>query len=259
MTYSTLSRRTVMGGLAGSALAFSADSRDANPNPKTPAAIRAIAFDAFPIFDATPISVRAQALFPDKGAALAGMWAAKLFGYTWLLTSAAKYLEFEALAYASLQFTAQSLGLSATPRMCDELVDVYSHLRAWPDVKPALERLRAAGVRLALLSNLGSAMLRANMNFAGVEQYFEPPLSTDHVRQFKPAPAAYQMAIDAFRLRKEQIGFAAATGWDAVGATWFGYRTVWINRLGLPGERLDVSPALTSPNMEGVLALAGIT
>jgi 2-haloacid dehalogenase len=44
-----------------------------------------------------------------------------------------------------------------------------------------------------------------------------------------------------------------------VGATWFGYRTVWINRLGLPGERLDVSPALTSANMEGVLALAGVT
>jgi 2-haloacid dehalogenase len=256
MTHAALSRRTVMGGLAAGALSFSADSL--NANPKTPSAVRAIAFDAFPIFDATPVSIRAQTLFPDKGAVLAGMWAAKLFGYTWLLTSAAKYLEFETLAHASLQYTAQSLGLSATPRMCDELVDTYSHLGVWPEVKPALERLRSAGVRLTLLSNLGSSMLRANMRFAGVEQYFEAPLSTDHVRQFKPASAAYQMAIDAFGLRKEQIGFAAATGWDAVGATWFGYRTVWINRLGLPRERLDVSPDLTSANMEGALQLAGV-
>jgi 2-haloacid dehalogenase len=249
-----------MVGLAAGALSFSADSlnADSNVKPKAPSPIRAIAFDAFPIFDATQVSVRAQALFPDKGAALASMWAAKLFGYTWLMTSAAKYLDFEALAYASLQFTADSLGLSATPRMCEDLVSTYSHLNVWPDVKPALERLRSAGVRLALLSNLGASMLRANMHLAGVEQYFEPPLSTDQVRQFKPAPAAYQMAIDAFGLRKEQIGFAAATGWDALGATWFGYQTVWINRLDLPREHLDASPALISSNMEGVLALAGV-
>jgi len=259
MTYFTLSRRTLIGGLAAGVLAGAADPVNANANPKTPSAIRAIAFDAFAIFDATPVSVRAQALFPDKGAALAAMWAAKLFGYTWLVTSAAKYIEFETLAHASLQFTAESLGLSATPRMCDELVDAYSHLSAWPDVKLALERLHSAGVRLALLSNLGTEMLRANMHIAAVEQYFEPPLSTDQVRQFKPAPAAYQMAIDAFGLRKEQIGFAAATGWDAAGSTWFGYRTVWINRLGLARERLDVSPALTSGNMQGVLALAGVS
>ena len=259
MTYSALSRRTLIGGLAAGALAAAHPvSAYANANPKTLSGIRAIAFDAFAIFDATPVSVRAQALFPDKGAALAAMWAAKLFGYTWLVTSAAKYLEFETLAHASLQFTAESLGLSATPRMCDELVDAYSHLSAWPDVKLALERLHSAGVRLALLSNLGTEMLRANMHIAGVEQYFEAPLSTDQVRQFKPAPAAYQMAIDAFGLRKEQIGFAAATGWDAAGATWFGYRTVWINRLGLAHERLDVSPALTSADMQGVLALAGV-
>jgi 2-haloacid dehalogenase len=258
MTHSALSRRTVMAGLAGGALSFSDLSRSSTINPKAPSPIRAIALDAFPIFDATPVSARARALFPDKGSALAALWAAKLFGYTWLLTSAEKYLDFETLAHASLQFSADSLGLSATPRMCDELVSAYSQLSLWPDVKPALERLRRAGVRLALLSNLGPCMLRANMQLAGVEQFFEPSLSTDQVRRFKPAPAAYQMALDAFGLPKEQIGFAAATGWDALGATWFGYRTAWINRLGLPHEHLDATPDFTSANMQGVLALAGL-
>jgi 2-haloacid dehalogenase len=253
---SAISRRTVIGALAAGALTLASDSPQANG--LKPAAIRAIAFDAFPIFDVTPVAQRAQALFPDKGAALASTWAAKLFGYTWLVTSAGKYEEFATLAHASLQFAAESLALSLTQGMCTELVDVYSRLSVWPDVEPALERLRSAGVRLALLSNLGTSMLRANMHFAGVEQYFEPPLSTDRVRRFKPAPAAYQMAVDAFGLPKQEIGFAAATGWDAVGATWFGYRTVWVNRLGFPHERLDAAPALTSANMEGVLVLAGI-
>ena len=117
---------------------------------------------------------------------------------------------------------------------------------------------RPAGVRLAFLSNLSEAALRANIRNAGIEDYFEPPLSTDRVRRYKPAPEAYQMAIDAFGLPKSAIGFAAFAGWDAVGATWFGYRTAWINRLRAPAEGLDAKPAVVSASMEGVLQLAGL-
>jgi 2-haloacid dehalogenase len=221
--------------------------------------IRAIAFDAFPIFDLRPVASLARARFPEKGEALASAWTAKLFGYTWLETAAGRYDGFEALVDASLRFAADSVGIKISDHDHAELAAVYRHLDAWPDVKPALERLRAAGVRLAFLANLSEATLRANMRNAGIEAYFEPPMSTDRVRQFKPAPAAYQMAIDAFGLAKDTIGFAAFGGWDAAGATWFGYPTVWVNRLGVPAERLEPAPAIVSRDMDGVLALAGVT
>jgi len=138
------------------------------------------------------------------------------------------------------------------------VVSVFYDLTIWPDVPAALDRLRAAGIRLVFLSNLSDAMLRASMKKCGIEAYFEAPLSTDRVRRYKPAPEAYQMAIDSFGLPKDSIGFAAFGGWDAAGATWFGYRTAWINRLGVTPEQFDQRPAIISPNMEGVLALAGI-
>jgi len=37
----------------------------------------------------------------------------------------------------------------------------------------------------------------------------------------------------------ENITFAAFGGWDAAGAKWFGYPTVWVNRLETPIEKLD--------------------
>jgi 2-haloacid dehalogenase len=37
----------------------------------------------------------------------------------------------------------------------------------------------------------------------------EPHLSTDRVKAFKPDPRAYQMGVDAFKLKKEEIAFAA--------------------------------------------------
>jgi 2-haloacid dehalogenase len=247
------SRRTLIG-----ALAIGAISGPSPTNAETATQIRAIAFDALVIFDPRAVAAHARALFPEKGDILANIWTTKLFGYTWLETSAGRYKDFETLAGLSLQFAADSVGIELSDPARMELVETYRHLNAWPDVEPALARLRGARIRLRFLSNLSEAMLQANMRNAGIEEYFEPPLSTDRVRQFKPAPAAYQMAIDAFELPKEAIGYAAFGGWDAFGATEFGYRTVWVNRLGAPAERIEPKPVITSANMDGVLALAGV-
>jgi 2-haloacid dehalogenase len=61
------------------------------------------------------------------------------------------------------------------------------------------------------------------------------------------------MAVTAFGLPKEEIVFAAFAGWDAAGAKWFGYPTVWMNRAGTPTEELGVAPDATCTNMAGLL------
>jgi len=50
------------------------------------------------------------------------------------------------------------------------------------------------------------------------------------------------MVIDAAKLGREQILFAAFAGWDVAGAKWFGYPTFWVNRLNASGEELAVAP-----------------
>lgn len=252
MSKFSIDRRTLLAGAAG-ALATPALGQARSP------AIRAIAFDAFPVFDARGINARARALLGERGDALATQWSAKLFGYTWLETSAGRYADFAALADASLRYVAGTMNMPLDRRTRDELIGAYDALDVWPDVKPALAKLRAAGIRLAFLSNLGVDTLNANMLRNGIAQYFEAPLSTDAVRRFKPSPEAYAMAVRAFGLRRSEIGFAAFGGWDAAGASWFGYRTAWINRFGLPAEELDARPAIASRGFEGVLALARLT
>ena len=68
------------------------------------------------------------------------------------------------------------------------------------------------------------------------------PLSTDQVKAFKPDPRAYQMGIDAFKLRRDEIAFAAFAGWDAAGAKSFGYPTFWVNRQNAVEEELGAHP-----------------
>jgi len=101
--------------------------------------------------------------------------------------------------------------------------------------------------------------LQNNMDRNDISKYFEPSLCTDSVRRFKPSPEAYSMAISAFGLPKEKIGFVAFGGWDAAGASWFGYRSAWINRLDRPLDELGVSPEIVSRGIDGVLKLAGLS
>ncbi len=129
----------------------------------------------------------------------------------------------------------------------------YRGLTPWPDVRPALETLKQMGVRLGFLSNFTAAMLESCIKTSKLEGMFERVLSTDQVKTFKPDPRAYQLGVDAFGLKREEILFVAFAGWDAAGAKTFGYPTYWVNRLRLPAEELDVMPDATGQNLESLI------
>src|SRR5579872_1065083 len=223
--------------LSAAALAAPAARSFATERP-----IKAIAFDGFPITDPRPVFARVEEMFPDKGRALNEAWRTRLFEYTWLRTLGGHYADFWQVTEESLVFAAKVSRVDLSADQRDALMQSWLGLRAWPDVAPALKELRSAGIRMAFLANLTAPMMDAVMKNSGLEGFFEPHLSTDKVRAFKPAPIAYQMGVDAFQLRKEEIVFAAFAGWDASGAKWFGYPTFWVNRMNAPVEELGVTP-----------------
>ncbi len=152
---------------------------------------KAMAFDAFPVFDPRPITVLAEAVFPGKGAELINLWRARQFEYTWLRTVAGNYADFMRVTEDSLVFAAKSLKLELRGEYRDRLLKAYLELRTWPDAAPALRKLRSRGCRLALLSNLTPRMLDGSIQSSGLDDVFEHVISTDQVRTYKPGPQAY--------------------------------------------------------------------
>ena len=218
--------------------------------------MRAVVFDAFPIFDPHPVFALAEEIFPGKGAELSKAWRTKQFEYTWLRTVAGRYADFWQVTEDALIFAATTLKLDLETQTRTRLMNSYLELKAWPDVPPALKTLKAAGIRLAFLSNFSRRMLEAGIKNSGLEGLFDHLLSTDEVKQFKPAPRAYQMAVDSFGLKRSEIAFAAFAGWDATGAKWFGFPTVWVNRLNAPPEQLSAMPDMTCNDLSGLVAFA---
>ncbi|WP_126455080.1 haloacid dehalogenase type II [Sulfuriflexus mobilis] len=200
--------------------------------------IKAIAFDAFPIFDPRPIFGLVKKLYPEKGQEFSIIWRTRIFEYTWLLTSAGKYEDFWTCIDNALVYTARHLHIDLTPANHQLLMNAFLSIKAFPDVKPVLSELKQSGIKLAFLSNMTEKMLNTGISNSGLEGYFDHILSTDSVKTFKPDPKAYQLAVDAFELQRDEIAFAAFASWDAVGAKWFGYPTFWVNRLKFPAENM---------------------
>ncbi len=92
-------------------------------------------------------------------------------------------------------------------------------------------------------------MLDAAVRNSGLQGIFEPYLGIDRVRDHKPDPRAYRMALDALGLKREEMAFATLGGWDAAGAKAFGYPTFWVNRMGLPVEGLGFAPDASGPTL----------
>jgi 2-haloacid dehalogenase len=215
--------------------------------------IRAIAFDGFAVFDPRPVAVLAEEIAPGHGTQLVAAWRSRQFEYQWLRTLGGRYTDFRRTSEDGLRFAARSLGLPLTDDARARLLDAQSTLVPWPDAGGTIRALRAARIRLAFVSNMTERMLEDGAQRAGFRGAFEHVLSTDRVRAAKPDPRAYRMALDAFELRRDQVAFVAFADWDAAGATWFGYPTVWTNRLTLPPDELDAQPALIAHNLVDVV------
>ncbi|MDP4612756.1 MAG: haloacid dehalogenase, partial [Limnohabitans sp.] len=52
--------------------------------------------------------------------------------------------------------------------------------------------------------------------------------------------------------------FVSSNAWDALGATWFGFCTLWINRQGLPPEAMGPAPHHTGRDLGEVLKVLGL-
>ena len=204
--------------------------------------IKAVAFDAFPIFDPRPVFALAEELFPGNGSALSDEWRTRQFEYTWLRVVAQRYADFWQVTEDALVFAANKLKLELSAEKREKLMSAHLNLKAWPDVPPALSALKQSGLRLAFLSNFTQHMLQANIKSAGLSSIFEEVISSDQARTFKPDPRAYQLGIESLQLERNQILFVAFAGWDAAGARLFGYPTFWVNRLKSPAEELGAVP-----------------
>ena len=221
--------------------------------------VQAVLFDAYgTLFDVYSVGSLAEQLFPGQGAALAQLWRDKQIEYTRLTSMSGRYRPFWELTRAGLRWAAARLGLALDAEREAALMNQYRHLSAFPENLAVLQALKARGVPTGILSNGDPEMLGIAVRSAGYVDdqgrgLLDHLLSVDSVQRYKTDPAAYALGPAALGKPARQILFVSSNGWDALGATWYGYCTLWVNRGRLPPEALDPEPTRTGHSLREVL------
>jgi 2-haloacid dehalogenase len=215
---------------------------------------RAVLFDVYgTLFDVYGVSARAEALFPGAGERLALLWRDKQIEYTRLLTMSRRYRPFSELTERALEFSCARLRLELSAAARADLLDQYRRLPPFAENEAVLRALRARGVRSGVLTNGDPPMLDALIAHAGFAPLLDPVLSVHSVQRFKTDDAAYGLGPAALDMPARDILFVSSNGWDAIGATWFGYTTLWVNRAGAPLDPLDTTPTRPGSDLRAVL------
>ncbi|HYN61294.1 MAG TPA: haloacid dehalogenase type II [Rubrivivax sp.] len=219
---------------------------------------RAVLFDAYgTLFDVYSVSLLADQLFPGQGERLSILWRDKQIEYTRLCSMSGAagehYRPFWELTRAGLRYAALRLGLVLDTAAEERLMNQYHHLSSFPENKPVLQALKARGIAAGILSNGDPQMLSVAVKSAGLDGLLDPLISVHTIKRYKTDAAAYALGPAALGLPARDILFVSSNGWDAIGATWFGYTTLWVNRAALPQEQLDTEPTRTGRSLRAVL------
>ena len=222
------------------------------------AGVQACVFDAYgTLLDFNSAVMRCRDEIGDSAERLSDVWRQKQLQYTWLRSLMGAHADFWQVTGEALDFALAATGIN-NPELRIRLMALYRELDAFPEVTDTLTRLKAAGMKTAVLSNGSPDMLNAAAAASGIDALLDAVLSVEDVGIYKPDPRVYQLAMDRLGVAAENICFMSSNGWDAAGAGAFGFRVVWINRYGQPVEHLPAKPDVILDTLTPLPAVLGL-
>ncbi|MBW3098620.1 haloacid dehalogenase type II [Pseudohoeflea coraliihabitans] len=212
----------------------------------------AFVFDAYgTLFDVHAAVRRHAEALGSEGPLLSEIWRAKQLEYSWTRALMGAYRDFWSLTEEALDHAFERVP-SADRSLRSQLLEAYWKLDCYAEVPAVLGALKNSGAKIAILSNGSPAMLDSAVKNAALDTIIDDVFSVDALQTFKTAQSVYELVTTQYRLYAEAVSFQSSNRWDIAGATRFGFRTVWINRGGMPDEYPDLKPQLILPDLSAL-------
>ena len=202
------------------------------------------------LLDMSALDPHFQRVFGD--ASVRVEWFQTMLQSAFLTTITGPYKPFGDHFRAALAITALRRDLRVSPEDERAILAGVRTLPAHPDVRPALERLRGAGFRLAALTNSTAEVEEAQLRSADLADLFEKALSADTGKRLKPAPEAYANAARELGVPNKEIRMVAAHVWDVQGAMRAGCAAAFVERPGAVWNPLLDRPDIVEPDLGAI-------
>lgn len=210
---------------------------------------RLVAFDLYgTLLDVSGMAARMTYALGRDATQLLAAWRTAQLERSWDLNRTGAYEPFDQVTAWALDKVAADLGEVIAPTARVHLIDEWLQVPPHADAKATLDRLRAAKVRAAVLSNGTRPMIALAISEAKL--HLDEVCSVDDVRVYKPDPRVYSL-LDALAPRDATL-FVSSNAFDAEGAKRAGLTVAFVDR---GAARPAVEPDFRVGSLSELLAI----
>ncbi|MGA0811210.1 MAG: haloacid dehalogenase type II [Pelagibacteraceae bacterium] len=202
---------------------------------------KAIIFDAYgTLFDVNSAAEKSKNKIGDKWEAFANYWRTTQLEYTWLRSLMHRHKDFWQITEDSLDKSMKVFNINKD--MKTELLNLYKKLSPFSEVKETLENLKKKDMKLSILSNGTPELLNTLVVSNKFDTIFDDIFSIEEVKIYKPDSKVYDLPVNKYKIKPNEIIFLSANTWDVSGGGNYGYNSVWVNRNNTVFDNLDYKP-----------------
>ena len=216
--------------------------------------IKAIIFDAYgTLFDVNSAAEKCKDKIGDKWEPFANFWRTTQLEYTWLRSLMKRHKDFWQITEESLDKSMMAFNIDL--KMKNELLNLYKVLSPFQEVPETLKLLKEKNFKLAILSNGTPSLLNDLVKSNNLNNLFDDLFSIEEVKIYKPHPKVYDLPIEKYKIKKNEVVFLSANTWDVSGAGNYGYQSIWVNRNNNIFDNLDYKPNNQIKNLSELINL----
>ncbi len=213
-----------------------------------------IVFDAYgTLFDVNSAAENCKDKIGDKWKSFANFWRTTQLEYTWLRSLMKRHKDFWQITEDSLEKSMEVFGIDKNLK--NELLNLYKVLSPYPEVKKVLETLKKKDLKLSILSNGTPSLLKELVHSNNLNGLFDDLFSIEEVKIYKPFSKVYDLPINKYKIKPNEVTFLSANTWDVSGGGNYGYNAVWVNRSNAFFDYLDYKPKNEINNLTQLLNL----
>lgn len=166
------------------------------------------------------------------------------------------YQEYSKVLSESIRTWVLAMGYQWHDSFGPAMTTAMRSIQAFHDTKPALERARAAGLKLAIISNTDRDIITHSIK--QIEVPFDKVIVAEDCGAYKPSPVVFEKALAEIGAEPGKILHTAfGFKYDIGPAQQFGMKTAWVNR---NAERLpdaQIQPDFIWRDLWGLAEFAG--
>ena len=216
--------------------------------------VKAIIFDAYgTLFDVNSAAEKCKGKIGNKWENFANYWRTTQLEYTWLRSLMKRHKDFWQITEDSLDKSMKVFNIDNS--MKNELLNLYKVLSTFPEVNEVLKKLKEKKYKIAILSNGTPSLLNDLVKSNNLDNIFDDIFSIEQVGIYKPDAKVYNIPIQKYKIKNDEIVFLSANTWDISGGGNYGYNAVWINRNSNVFDNLDYKPKNEIGNLKELLEI----